>query len=123
MARRFSTEGLARASARHPRRVLGAWIGGLLAAAACVAVLMGGALTTDDDFTGTPESKRADALIERSFGPAEDDPHAHDEDVVQSKAHPVDDPAFKAHVAHLRRELQVLHGVTIVSSGAQGESQ
>jgi uncharacterized membrane protein YdfJ with MMPL/SSD domain len=122
MARRFSTEGLARASARHPWRVLGAWIGGLLAAAACVAVLMGGALTTDDDFTGTPESKRADALIERSFGPAEDDLHADDAVVVHSEAHTVDDPAFKAHVAHLRRELQVLHGVTIVSSGAQDES-
>jgi uncharacterized membrane protein YdfJ with MMPL/SSD domain len=44
MARRFSTERLARASARHPWCVLCAWAAGLLAAALSVAALMGGAL-------------------------------------------------------------------------------
>jgi hypothetical protein len=65
MSRRFSTGRLAQASARHPWRVVSAWVAALVAAAVCVAALMGGALTTDDDSTGTPESKRADALIEQ----------------------------------------------------------
>jgi putative drug exporter of the RND superfamily len=122
MNRRFSTEGLARASARHPWRVIGAWVAGLLAAGLSIAALMGGALTMDDDFTGNPESKRADALIEQSFSAGQADLHADEAVVVHSAAHTVDDAAFGRHMTRLQRELGALHGVRMVSSPAKDES-
>ena len=122
MARRFSTEGLARASARHPWRTIGTWVAGLLAAGLSVAALMGSALTMDDDFTNNPESKRAEALIEHGFRGGQADLEADEAVVVHSAAHTADDPAFRRHVTRLRRELRDLHGVQIVSSPEDDES-
>ena len=65
----FSTEGLARACAVHPKRTVAAWLAVVLASFVVIAVLLGGALTTDGDVTSNPESKQAEALIHEGFPP------------------------------------------------------
>ena len=47
----FSTEGLARACAVHPKRTVAVWGAVVLASLAVIAVLLGSALTTDADVT------------------------------------------------------------------------
>ena len=121
MTRRFSTERLARASARHPWRTIGAWAVALLVAVVCVGALLGGALTTDDDFTNTPESKQADALIARSFDRrGQEDLHADEVVLVHSPTLTTGAEAFRQRVRRLERELRALPGVTVMASGAPG---
>jgi uncharacterized membrane protein YdfJ with MMPL/SSD domain len=121
MNRRFSTERLARVSARHPWRTIAAWAAAMLVAVVCVGALLGGALTTDDDFTNTPESKQADALIARSFDRrGQEDLHADEVVLVHSAALTVRDGAFRRRVRSLERELRALPGVTVMASGTPG---
>jgi uncharacterized membrane protein YdfJ with MMPL/SSD domain len=74
------TERLARAGARRRRLVLGAWGLGVMVAAAIIATLLGSALTTDDDFTGTPESQRARQVLRDAFPPVRSTASASDVD-------------------------------------------
>ena len=67
MLRIPSTERLARASASRPKLTLVAWLGAFLAAGVAIAMLLGSSLTTDDDFTNRPESKRAQQIIDAAF--------------------------------------------------------
>ena len=60
----LSTEALARASARHPWIVVGAWVALIVVAMGINVTLLGDALTTEFGFTNNPESKRADKLLE-----------------------------------------------------------
>jgi putative drug exporter of the RND superfamily len=62
-----STERFARASAAHPKRTLAAWLVAFLVAGTVIAMLLGSSLTTDDDFTNRPESKRAEQIAEAAF--------------------------------------------------------
>ncbi|HET7037061.1 MAG TPA: MMPL family transporter [Thermomicrobiaceae bacterium] len=104
----LSTAGLARASARHPWRVLGLWLI-ILVLAGVSASGLGKALTTDANFTGTPESKRGAELIEQRLTGAT----AMTESIVVHSDHAtVDDPAFKATVDHLAANLAGLDGLT-----------
>lgn len=81
------TERLARASARRRRLVIGVWAVAVLASAAVIAGFLGSALTTDDDFTGSPESQRAEQLLERAFAPLRSDDELHvDEAVIVSSS-------------------------------------
>ena len=73
MRSRNLTERLARASARRRWLVLGAWVLAVLASAAAIAGLLGSALTTEDDFTGSPEAERAEQVLERAFPPVRAD--------------------------------------------------
>ena len=59
----FSTEGLARACAVHPKRTVAVWVAAVLVSFVVIAVLLGNALTSDGDVTSNPESKQAAALI------------------------------------------------------------
>jgi RND superfamily putative drug exporter len=68
MSRLLSTERLARASAARPKLTLAAWLAAFLAAGAAIAMLLGTSLTTDDDFTGRPESVRAEEIADEAFG-------------------------------------------------------
>jgi uncharacterized membrane protein YdfJ with MMPL/SSD domain len=61
------TEKLARASALHPWRVIGAWTAASTAAVVLIAALLGSALTTDIEQTNNPESERAEELVAESF--------------------------------------------------------
>ena len=60
---RINPQSIARASATHPWRTLGIWVAVLAAGIAGAATLLGPALTTDFDFTNSPEAKRAEPVM------------------------------------------------------------
>ena len=64
----LSTEGLARASARHPWTTIGAWLAILVVAMVLVGTLLGDALTTESTLTNNPESVQADNLLRERLG-------------------------------------------------------
>ena len=61
---KINPETLARASSRHPWRTVVVWLVALIAGVVSAATLLGPALTTDFDFTNTPEAKRAEQILE-----------------------------------------------------------
>ena len=100
MASMFSTEGLARRSARRPWLTIGLWIAALVAAGVLIVGFLGDALTTDNNFTNTPESEAAELLLEVRLPPAAAE--TTDEVVlVRSSTHAVDDPEFRTEVEAL----------------------
>jgi RND superfamily putative drug exporter len=117
----FSTEGLARACAVHPKRTVAAWGAAVLASFVVIAMLLGSALTTDGDVTSNPESKQAAALIRESFPP---EPGPSEIVVVRSDRYTVDEPAFQTVVTTLDESAQKLRGVAAVQSyyGTNDES-
>jgi uncharacterized membrane protein YdfJ with MMPL/SSD domain len=117
----FSTEGLARACAVHPKRTVAVWGAAVLASFVVIAVLLGSALTTDGDVTSNPESKQAAALISESFPP---EPKPSEIVVVRSDRYTVDQPAFRAMVRTLGDGAQKLGAVAAVQSyyGTKDES-
>ena len=97
----LSTRHLARWSAEHPWRTVGLWLVTLIAAGALVVTFLGDALTTEDDFTGTPESKAAGLLMDERM-PATGEADEIDEVlVVRGHGLSVDDPAFRSAVEGL----------------------
>jgi RND superfamily putative drug exporter len=68
MIMRFSTEGLARGSARRPWVTVGLWLVAFSVAGLLSSQFLADALTTDVDFTNDPEAKRAADLVEERFG-------------------------------------------------------
>ena len=66
---RLSTTSLAAASARRPWWTLAGWTVAFVAAIAAVAVLLGGALTTDGEPTNDPQSLAARDALGQSFPP------------------------------------------------------
>jgi putative drug exporter of the RND superfamily len=107
------TSGIARRAARHPWLVLGAWIAGVLAAAFAVVALLGSGLTSDDDFTNNPESKRGEALLERGFG-GSGDFDADGAIIVRANGLTVDDPAYRQRVSELASRLDSLDGGSVI---------
>src|SRR5688572_725093 len=61
------TERLARASSRHPGRVVAIWIVVVLVSLPAIGVFLGDVLTTDVEVTSRTESKRANELLSRAF--------------------------------------------------------
>ena len=111
--RLFSSEGLARASARHPWRVVGVWLAVLLAAAALIFTLLPNALTTEFDFANEPESKKAMSLLEEKLtGPLA----AQEVVIVRSETMTGDDPAFRDYAQGLFGKVMAL-GDGVVASG------
>ena len=77
---KLNPESLAKASSHHPWRTVIVWVLVLFAAGASAATLLGPALTTDFDFTNSPEAKQADQILqERRLHPGHDhrDVHRH----------------------------------------------
>src|SRR4051812_40769083 len=107
LARRGSTpQRLARASARHPWRVLVAWGLVLVASVLTIGGLLGSALTTDASITTRPESVRADEVLTESFT-SED--QVDEVVVIHSGSLSTDDPAFRRFVAEVRTSLVDTH--------------
>ncbi len=93
------TERLARASSRHPRRVLLGWLGAIVVALALAVLFLPGNLTTEGHSTGNPESEQAERIFFRDFPP---DRNGVDElIVIRSPALAANDPAFRAHQRQL----------------------
>jgi putative drug exporter of the RND superfamily len=101
---KLSTESLARSAGRHPWRTLVVWVVALLAAGVLSSQLLGGALTTDTDFTNEPEAKQAATLLEeRLRGPSEDT-----EFIVVTAAQAVTEPEYRAYVGELQTTIAAL---------------
>jgi uncharacterized membrane protein YdfJ with MMPL/SSD domain len=62
---RFNPESVARASSRHPWRTVGVWFVIFVLAGWSASALLGPVLTTDFDFTNTPEAKEAQQILEQ----------------------------------------------------------
>jgi len=105
----FSTQGLARACAVHPRKTVAAWIAVVLTSFVVIAALLGNALTSDGEVTSNPDSKRAATLIRESFPPA---PTASEIVVVRSDRYTVDDRKFQSTVLRLSQRAKQLRVVT-----------
>jgi RND superfamily putative drug exporter len=102
---KLNPESLARASSRHPWRVIAAWVVVVAAFGAAAGTLLSGALTSDIAFTSEPESVRAQDLIERRIT----GPERHTEFfIVRSDSAQVQDPAFADLVEDLRADVQAL---------------
>jgi uncharacterized membrane protein YdfJ with MMPL/SSD domain len=97
---KVSTGALAAASARHPWRVIGAWIAAVVAAFVLVGVLLGDALTTEYLPTNNPESIRARDAVDAAFPPAAG-AQTTELVVVRSERYTVDDPEFESFVRGL----------------------
>ncbi|HSI98578.1 MAG TPA: MMPL family transporter, partial [Gaiellaceae bacterium] len=97
---KLSTRALAAASARHPWRTIGAWIGAFVTTTALIGVLLGGSLTTEGAPTNNPESTRAHDALMRAFRP-EAGTLVTDIVIVRSERYTVDAPEFEAFVGGL----------------------
>ena len=88
----LSTEGLARASSRRPWRTVAIWIALIVVAIGINGTLLEDALTTEFGFTNSPDSLRADRLLEdRLRGPEK----VTEMVIVQSPTLTVDDEVFR----------------------------
>ena len=116
MASLVSTAGLARASARRPWFVVGAWIATLVAAIVIQGVL-GDSTTTEFNFSNNPEAVRGLNLIEDS-GLRGGDP-VRETVIVRAEGTTVDDPAFQQRVeqtaAALRARTDLIIPESVVS--------
>jgi hypothetical protein len=102
---RINPESLAKASSHHPWRVVAIWVVLLVAGIASAATLLGPALTTDFDFTNSPEAKRAEQILEdRRL--TED--VISETFVVAGEPGAIEDPAFAERVNGLLADLQGL---------------
>src|SRR5918999_516458 len=95
---RFSTEALARASARRRWLTLGLWIVAVAVAGWLSSQFLSEALTTDANFTNDPEAKRAAELVEDRFG----EEGVAEVFIVGSDSETVDSPAFERTVRGLQ---------------------
>ncbi|MFV1961886.1 MAG: MMPL family transporter [Acidimicrobiia bacterium] len=101
---RLSTESIARSTARRPWRTVVVWIFALITAGVLSSQLLGGALTTESEFTNDPESKRAAAMLEeRLRGPEVDT-----EFVVVTADSTVAEPEYQAYVSELQSTIESL---------------
>ena len=96
------TQRSARFAAAHPWRVLATWGVVLLASLVAIGALLGSALTTDQDVTTNPESKRAADLMGQSF-PVRDG--SSEFVVVHSGSRSAADPDFRRYVSEVRSAL------------------
>ncbi len=111
---RLSTTSLARGSARRPWLTLALWAAALLAAGAIIALVLPGSLTAQYSFLGDPDSKRGlDLLQQRLDLPQK----ANEVVIVRSQTATATDPAFRAGVLALQKDIAAL-GPGVVDSVA-----
>jgi RND superfamily putative drug exporter len=94
------TERLAGACSRHPWRTIGGWVVALIAAFACIALLLPGNLTTEGGAAGNPEFRQAERTAAKAFPP---NPRQAFSDIVlvRSERYTADQPAFRSFVQRL----------------------
>jgi uncharacterized membrane protein YdfJ with MMPL/SSD domain len=100
---RINPESVARGSSRHPWRTLVVWLLVFVAAGAASSAFLGDALTTDFDFTNTPEGKRANQLLETAR--LQQDIVTESFIIVAPAAGAIEDPAFVAHINDVLEEV------------------
>jgi uncharacterized membrane protein YdfJ with MMPL/SSD domain len=113
MSSLFSTEGLARASARRPWLVVAGWVGAIVLSVAAIGTLLASGLTTQIALTNNPESARAEDLLEeRLRGPEP----TNEIIIVRSENATVDDSEFRAQVEGIFDDVSAL-GPGIIAGG------
>jgi len=115
MSNRGLTERAARASSRHPRRVLAVWIVAVVAAVGTIGALLPSALEGEIAITSETESKRAEKLLSEGFPPAPPEQDVTEVVVVRSERGSVDEAAFERSVRRLARELRRAGATTVTS--------
>jgi RND superfamily putative drug exporter len=109
---RLNPESIARASSRHPWRTVGVWLVIFVLAGAASSALLGSALTTDIDFTNTPEAKEAQQILEQRR--LEQDIVTENWIIAGPDEGAVEDPAFVENVNAALEDLSAL-GPDVVS--------
>ena len=88
----FSPEPMARRSTRRPWITIGIWVVALIIGLGLRGAVFESTISTEFDFTSTPDSKKADNLIEeRLRGPI----GTNEVILLQSDSLTVDDPAYE----------------------------
>jgi RND superfamily putative drug exporter len=109
---RLSPTALARGAARRPWLTLAMWGLALVAAGAAIVLVLPGSLTAQYSFLGNPDSKRGlDLLQQRLDMPQK----ANEVVIVRSGGATASDPAFRAYVLRLQRDIAAL-GPGVVDS-------
>jgi RND superfamily putative drug exporter len=105
---RLNPETIARASSRHPWRTIGVWLVLIAAMGALSSRLLSDVLTQDIQFTNSPESVKAQNVLDAKFGQSrtEDNEFL----IVHSDTYTVDDPQFEAFVKQLQGRVISLDG-------------
>ena len=111
---RLSTTSLARGAARRPWLTLALWGTALLAAGAIIALVLPGSLTAQYSFLGNPDSKRGLDLLEQRLNMPQ---KANEVVIVRSQTASATDPAFRAGVLELQKDIAAL-GPGVVDSVA-----
>jgi putative drug exporter of the RND superfamily len=111
------TERLARASARHPRRVLAAWGVTCVLAVAAIVLLLGDALTGEAEQLNNPESEQGYALLARRLPPPPNAKPEFTTDVVlvRSRTVPAGSREFTQKVRDVQDALRRTPGVLYVA--------
>jgi RND superfamily putative drug exporter len=107
MRSKLSTEALARHSANRPWLTVGLWLLALVAAGALAAGTLGDVLTTEDGFSGSPESRSAEILLEERL-PEAFESNPDEVLIVRSSESTVGDPAFAERLTSLLAGLEPL---------------
>ena len=114
---RLNPESIARASSKHPWRTVGLWFVIFVLAGAASSALLGSALTTDIDFTNTPEAKEAQQILEQRR--LEQDIVTENWIIAGSGEGAVEDPAFVENVNAALEDLNAL-GPDVVTYAPPG---
>src|SRR5437867_647755 len=105
---RLNPETIARASSRHPWRTIGVWLVLIAAMGALSSKYLADVLTQDIQFTNSPESVKAQNVLDEKFG------QSRTEDtellIVHSDTYTVDDPQFEAFVKQLQGRVSEVDG-------------
>ncbi len=108
---RSVTQSLARVSAVHPWRVVGAWGLVLVVSVLAIAGLIGSAFTSDASLTTNPESTRAEQVIGENFSQGD---RVDDAVIVYAAQLMTADPEFRAFVDQLRESVESTGAAEIV---------
>src|SRR5262245_30918345 len=100
-------------SARHPWRMIAAWIAAVVLGFVAIASLLGGALTTEGNPTNNPQSQRAKDIVNSSFPPTVG-AAVTDIVIVRSPRYTVDAPQFRTLVRRLAADVRGAGGVESV---------
>ncbi len=101
---KINPESLARASSRHPWRVIGSWVVLFLVMGGITGALLSGVLNNDISFTNKPESIKAQDVIDAKFA-AKEAGASTEYVIVQSSDLTVDDADFQNYVKQLQGAL------------------
>lgn len=112
MASMFSTQGLARVSARHPWRMVGLWAVLLVGGFMLIGNLLDDSLTNEVRVTNNPDSTIGQELIEDGV---RGETRANEAVIIQSDVITADDPGFRNKVEEVVGEIDAL-GPDVIES-------